>query len=87
MKKVEKIESIIKGWSNYLFDEVKANDDVIVFRAYQCYECESLKNGHFEAVLPDYALSQVKGTYCGICYCPISTKIRSNIEKCPKGKW
>lgn len=84
---MDKINSIISGWKNYLFEEVKADDDIIYYRADKCASCKHHKKGLFEAVLPDYALSEVQGFYCGICYCPISTKIRSKIEKCPIGKW
>ena len=87
MDKIKKINSIINGWQNYLFDEVKADDDVIKLRASKCSECKNMQKGYFEAVLPDYALSDVKGHFCNICFCPISTKIRSEHEVCPRGKW
>ena len=83
----KKINSIINGWKNYLFEEIKAEDDIIKLRAGKCSLCKNMKNGHFEAVLPDYALEEVKGQFCNLCYCPISTKIRSKHEKCPRGKW
>lgn len=84
---MSKIDNIINGWSNYLFDEVKANDDVILFRAKKCINCKHHTKGKFEAVLPDYAIREIQGFYCGKCKCPTSTKIRSENENCPIGKW
>ena len=78
------ISNIINGWKNYLGGETS---EQAIERAKVCFDCKYAKKGKFEVVLKDYSLKQIKGKYCNVCKCPISTAVRSENKKCPKGKW
>lgn len=80
------ISEILNGWKNYfVMDPVV--EEVAKKRAEICSSCPSAKHGLHAALLKDGTLKDIVGKYCGECGCPLSTKVRSETSKCPKGKW
>lgn len=81
----KKAKAIMKGWQNFIdkreVTELKARE-----RAEVCAKCEHAKKGTLNAFIKD-KLKQVQGHYCYLCTCPLSAKIRQNIEPCPLAKW
>jgi len=84
---MSKIKEIVNGWQNYLFEETPLDDKIANQRAKICAECSHAKKGIHTAILPDYSFSKIQGHYCGICKCPLSTKVRSVESVCPENKW
>lgn len=88
---MSKLENIINGWSNYF----KGSDNTTLRKAKEraviCAECPAATYGLHTAILPDMCISEIQGMYCdkkkGGCGCPLSTAVRSQNYKCPKGKW
>lgn len=86
MAQISKIARIIDGWRNYIFP----NEDVertAVSRASICSGCSHAVHGTYEKAMPDFSIKEVQGMKCDVCGCPLSTKLRSVDEKCPKNKW
>jgi len=79
-----RIYNIAEGWISYLFGN---NPDWVTERAMVCKKCPHAVHGTYEKLMPDYNLKEVQGLKCGKCKCPLSTKLRSENEKCPIGKW
>lgn len=81
------IKDILNGWKNYLVDDPVV-EEVAKERAAICADCSSAKEGKFTAVLKDYKLHEIQGKYCDACLrCPLSAKVRSENETCPREKW
>ncbi|MGV4404935.1 hypothetical protein ACQ1PF_07885 [Ornithobacterium rhinotracheale] len=80
------VKAILKGWKNYLIKD-KATEQLAKARAKVCAECQHAKKGTYEELMPDYSMKEIKGYLCGVCGCPLSTKLRQSDELCPKGKW
>lgn len=78
------LSNILDGWKKYLSGEATEEEKK---RASICAKCPKAVIGTYEKLMPDYSLKEIKGMKCGICDCPLSTKIRSKNEKCPLGKW
>lgn len=78
------IYSIAKGWGRYFKGDVS---DMEKERAKVCEQCPSAVVGTYEKFMPDKSLKEIQGLKCGICKCPLSTKLRSKSEKCPLDKW
>lgn len=79
-----KIVNIAQGWNLYLNDE---NNTLAKGRSEKCQECPDAIVGTFEKFMPDKTLKQIQGLKCDVCKCPLSAKLRSPNETCPKGKW
>ena len=78
------MSNILQGWSKYLkgnISELEKN------RAQICKQCPKALVGTYEKLMPDFELKEVQGLKCGECGCPLSTKLRSEKESCPLGKW
>jgi hypothetical protein len=84
---MSKVNEILTGWKKYLFEESPLDDKIANKRAKICSECPEAKKGIYTAILPDYSFAEIQGYYCGICKCPLSTKVRSKDSNCPKNKW
>lgn len=84
---MNKVNEIISGWNKYLFEDKALDDKTASQRASTCSECEHAKKGMHTAILPDYSFAEIRGHYCGICKCPLSTKVRSENAQCPLNKW
>lgn len=79
-----KINNIFEGWSRYLGGEITELEKQ---RAKICQACPEAVKGSYEKLMPDYSLKEVQGYKCGVCDCPLSTKLRAKDETCPLGKW
>lgn len=86
MVQASKLHRIINGWSNYLSKDAKV-EDMATERAKVCSGCEFAVHGTYEKLMPDYSIKEVQGMKCEVCGCPLSTKLRSVDENCPKNKW
>ena len=79
-----KLQHILNGWKNYL-DKSEVTEATAKERAAICAACPHAKQGKLLAFIKD-TLTDVEGTYCNACGCPLSAKVRSN-DTCPKLKW
>jgi hypothetical protein len=82
-----KLRAIVQGYRNYKFPipslEILANE-----RATICSECpHCIENAVLKVVLPDKRIRKIEGAKCDVCKCPLSAKVRSLSEKCPKDNW
>ena len=77
---------ILNGYKNY-FLKNEVVEETAKKRAEICTSCEFSEKGIHSAVLPDVTLGEVEGFYCSVCFCPLSVKVRSKSNKCPKSKW
>lgn len=75
---------IYKGWKRYLNGDIS---ELEIHRANKCRECPEAVVGTYEKLMPDFQLKDIEGLKCNKCKCPLSTKLRSEDEKCPLGKW
>ena len=80
-----KIKNILNGWSNFI-EKSEVTEAIAEVRAEKCAKCSECKEGKLLALIKD-DLKEIEGHYCSLCYCPISAKIRSELETCPLSKW
>lgn len=80
-----KIKNILNGWHNFI-DKSEVTEAMAEKRALQCVKCSECKEGKLLALIKD-DLKEIQGHYCALCYCPVSPKIRSELETCPLNKW
>lgn len=78
------IYNIAKGWGQYFKGTVSALEKE---RATVCEQCPEATVGTYEKFMPDKSLKEIQGLKCGVCKCPLSTKLRTKNENCPLGKW
>ena len=81
----QKLKNILSGWKNYLF-ESDAIESMAKIRSVKCATCEDAVWGLVPQLMGD-KIKDIKGMVCNGCKCPLSTKLRSHEEKCPKGLW
>lgn len=81
---MSKLGSILQGWKSYFTNETP---DFAKDRAEICSECNHAKEGSFEVILKETEIKEVEGLKCSLCNCPLVTKLRSEIERCPVDKW
>ena len=93
---MSKLSSIFQGWKSYFKGEVQ---EFMIDRAKICLgknmdggkdKCTHAKEGTFEIILTEKEgseLKEVEGLKCSLCNCPLATKLRSEIERCPVDKW
>lgn len=84
-----KLEEIIEGWAAYFeLGKQSVGEEVLLRRVRECVGCKWIgKSAVLSWLLPDGELKQVQGYRCRVCRCPLSAKVRSEIAKCPHGKW
>ncbi len=82
---INKLDRIVKGWKNAIWTDVEV-EHVAAKRAMQCACCEHAVEGKFE-VIKEKKIEELKGMICNLCLCPLTTKLRSPEETCPKNKW
>jgi hypothetical protein len=82
---VSKLFNILNGWGNFI-DKSEVTEKIAEQRAEICVKCNECKDGKLLALIKD-DLKEIQGHYCKLCYCPISAKIRSELETCPLNKW
>jgi hypothetical protein len=80
-----KNSKILNGWQNFL-SKSEVTEQLAKERAGKCKECEHARHGALTAFIKD-ELTEIQGSYCNLCKCPLSAKIRSEKEKCPIQKW
>ncbi|MFP9098908.1 hypothetical protein ACLI09_07630 [Flavobacterium sp. RHBU_24] len=78
------VKNILSGWKNFLL-KTEVGENIATARAAICAICPEAKNGKILAFIKD-SLTEIEGTYCNICKCPLSAKVRSN-DTCPENKW
>lgn len=79
------IKNILNGWQNFI-SRSEVTEQLAEKRAEICAFCPQLKEGKVLAFIKD-DLKEIQGHYCNICKCPISAKIRSELETCELNKW
>lgn len=82
---MSKLNEIYEGWKNYIFPNVETLK-LAEARAKVCATCPHAVEGLISTFLDD-DIVDVKGLECGLCSCPLSTKIRSPKSKCEANKW
>lgn len=78
------MKNILSGWKNYL-EKSEVTEAIARQRATVCRICPNAKTGMLSAFIKD-SIKEIKGTYCALCGCPLSAKVRSN-DICPENKW
>jgi len=78
------LDHILNGWKNYI-DKSEVTENIAEKRAAVCAACPHSRQGKLLAFIKD-SLKEIEGTYCKICSCPLSAKVRSN-DICPENKW
>lgn len=81
---MEQINNIIEGWGLYVKGDVPK---FTVTRKEICKRCPFAVMGTYEKWMPDKKLKEIQGLKCEKCGCPLSTKLRSENEKCPINNW
>jgi ribosomal protein L37E len=79
------LSNIIDGWKNYIFPD-EETEALAYNRAKICATCPHNKQGDVLVYLND-KLQEVQGSYCDLCGCPLSAKLRSPNETCDEAKW
>jgi len=78
------ISNIIEGWNLYIKGKTP---EFAIKRKEICKKCPFAKMGTYEKWMPEKELKEIKGLMCSKCECPLSTKLRSENEKCPLNNW
>jgi hypothetical protein len=74
--------AIISGWRNFI-DRSDVTECVALKRAKICEKCPEAKQGKLLSVVKDDVM-EIDGYYCNLCKCPLSAKVRQDVEICPK---
>jgi hypothetical protein len=77
--------NIIEGWSNYIFPN-EQTEALAYERAKVCAVCPNNKQGSVLSFIND-KLETIQGSYCSLCGCPLSAKLRNPKEVCDAEKW
>lgn len=86
--KRNRLARILDGWKNYVFENAEV-EAMAKDRAKECAGCNDAIPGTFAQLIED-EMKEVEGLVCNGCgavKCPLSTKLRSVEETCPKGNW
>lgn len=78
------VKNILTGWKNFL-SKSEVSETRATQRANICAACPHALQGRLLTFIKD-RLTEIEGTYCNICKCPLSAKVRSN-DTCPENKW
>lgn len=82
-----KLSNIINGWANLAKTSPKI-EALALKRANMCAHCPAaIFSGAIYATVIDHKTVQVRGMSCQDCNCPLSAKVRSVNDSCPRGKW
>ena len=84
MSILKKAEAIISGWSHYLQEDTV--DPETIRRAKICASCPKAKKKPILQWVGD-DIKEIEGYLCTQCECPISAKIRQDVDRCPFKKW
>lgn len=86
MNLLKQAKEILEGWAKYEnLMPISLEDLTIVNeRAQTCAKCPNIKESDLISYLmPDNQLKEIQGYKCGLCGCPLSTKVRSKSSMCP----
>ena len=78
------VSNIFEGWGLYIKGKTP---EYAIRRKEICKGCDYAVEGTYEKWMPEKRLKEIKGLLCLKCDCPLSTKLRSEKEKCPLNKW
>lgn len=85
----QKLINILSGWKNYVFENEEV-EKMAKHRAIYCATCDNAVYGLVASLVGD-EIKEIKGMVCNGCEtnikCPLSAKLRSPNENCPKGLW
>lgn len=80
-------KAIASGWKNYIFKSPTI-EELAKTRAEICSKCPHFDpNKPFKKIMPDKSITKIEGAGCGICGCPLSSKLRQVLENCPDKRW
>ena len=79
------ISNILNGWQNFIAKS-EVSEKLAKERAAECAKCTHAKKGKLLAFIKD-DLKEIEGYYCDLCKCPLSAKLRSELETCPLELW
>jgi hypothetical protein len=82
---MQDFKKILNGWQNFL-TKSEVTELMAEERAKICFDCKDKKKTKLLAFIKD-DLKEIEGFKCKKCKCPLSAKIRSIKEKCPKNLW
>lgn len=82
---MSKLSNILSGWKNFIWKSVEV-ERLATKRATICSGCPNAVEGSFE-IIKDNEIKEISGMVCNMCLCPLSAKLRSPEESCPKKKW
>ena len=87
-KKPNKLKLILDGWKNFTFPNSQV-EELAKVRADICSECPHANPEYpFKKMIPEEGrIEKIKGLGCDKCGCPLSSKLRAVMEKCPLNKW
>lgn len=81
------LTNIIAGWTNLVLHN-SVIEETALKRANICAKCPAARfSGGVHAIVVDNKTTQVRGLVCGDCGCPLSAKVRSDNDYCPRGLW
>lgn len=86
MISLSKSTEILEGWSAYsgLMKISLSDMKIVEQRAKTCSTCPHIqKSDLIKFTMPDKQLIEIQGYKCGLCGCPLSTKVRSTTSQCP----
>lgn len=90
MSVLSKASEILEGWAKYkgLMKISISEEKIVEDRAATCAACPHIQESNMIAYLmEDNKLKEIQGHKCGLCGCPLSTKVRSTTSKCPDKRW
>jgi hypothetical protein len=79
------ISNILNGWQNFIAKS-EVSEKLAKERAAKCAQCPHAKKGKLLAFIKD-DLKEIESFYCDICICPLSARVRSELETCPLDLW
>lgn len=83
---MKKINNILSGWKSFLIKS-EVTEQLAKDRATECEKCDdAVYSETIDAFIND-DIKKVSGYICSLCSCPLSAKLRSKNEKCPKNFW
>lgn len=86
MNLLSKGQEILEGWAKYKDLMPISIDDMAIVeaRVQKCIACPNMVEGDLiKLLMKDNQLKEIQGYKCGLCGCPLSTKVRSTTSVCP----
>lgn len=82
------LQNIVDGWANLIIPDPVV-EEIAIRRASICSECPFAKPfGEVGNIITSMdSIKQIRGVKCSECGCPLSAKVRSKNDSCPRGLW